>query len=89
MDLRLPGKDGFETARAIRKDGNHVPIIAISAYPVNSDWQRCTEAGIDDALCKGFQLEELARVIKLWANSDIVKPLFDERRMQKLMATAG
>jgi two-component system, sensor histidine kinase len=80
MDLRLPHQDGFVTAKTIRADRNDVPIIAVSAYPLSSDWSQCLEAGIDDFLCKGFNREELKDIVKKWAGSNSRCPVVGTSR---------
>ncbi|HEY9792886.1 MAG TPA: response regulator [Candidatus Obscuribacterales bacterium] len=69
MDLRLPGRDGFDIAATMRALGKKVPIISVTAYPLGSDVQRCVDAGIDDSICKGYRRDELQRIIGLWAHS--------------------
>ena len=59
----MPGMDGFETTRAIRKKedgtGHRVPIIAITAHAVKGFRERCFEAGMDDYLAKPLKREQL------------------------------
>jgi CheY-like chemotaxis protein len=63
MDIEMPGMDGFETTRAIRKKeddtGHRVPIIAITAHAVKGFRERCFEAGMDDYLTKPLKREQL------------------------------
>jgi len=63
MDIEMPGMDGFETTRAIRKKedgtGHRVPIIAITAHAVKGFRERCFEAGMDDYLAKPLKREQL------------------------------
>ncbi len=62
MDVQMPEMDGFEAARAIRKRWcNEQPhIIAVTAYALEGDRERCLEAGMDDYISKPVRLEELA-----------------------------
>jgi len=68
QDLHLPGIDGFETARAIRKltGGTRVPIVALSASPLQNSLQRCLEVGINDFLVAPVEPETLLRTVRLW-----------------------
>ena len=62
LDLGLPGQDGLDVARALRRDGD-VPIIMLTARSEESDKLVCLELGADDYLTKPFSPKELvARV---------------------------
>jgi CheY-like chemotaxis protein len=54
LDLGLPGLDGFEVARALRRepDLQGVRIIAITGYGQESDRRKAVECGIDQHLLK-------------------------------------
>ncbi len=72
MDVQMPEMDGLEATRAIRRaeqpSGRHVPIIAMTAYAMKGDEQRCLEAGMDDYLSKPIRAaglyETMARVVE-------------------------
>lgn len=51
MDIGLPGIDGLETVRRIRKSGvdNNIPIIAITSFAMMGDMERVLSAG-----CNGY-----------------------------------
>jgi two-component system, OmpR family, response regulator len=62
LDLMLPGCDGFEVCRELRK-GSHVPIIAVTARVEVADRVLGLELGADDYMTKPFAARELlARV---------------------------
>src|SRR6266542_6082147 len=62
LDLRLPGLDGLDVTRALRRDGE-VPIIMLTARTEESDKLVGLELGADDYLTKPFSPKELvARV---------------------------
>lgn len=62
LDIMMPGMDGFEVCRAIRR-GSEVPIIMLSARGREKDIVRALDLGADDYLTKPFGVEELlARV---------------------------
>ena len=63
LDLMMPGLDGLEVCREIRKD-NTVPIIMLTARGEESDVVSGLEVGADDYLTKPFSLRELAARIK-------------------------
>ncbi len=63
LDVMLPGISGFDVARHLRKTGNFVPILMLTARGRPEDVLQGFEAGADDYLPKPFQLAILlARV---------------------------
>jgi two-component system alkaline phosphatase synthesis response regulator PhoP len=96
LDLGLPGLDGLDVARAVRKDSN-VPIIMLTARVDESDTLIGLELGADDYVTKPFSPKELvARVRAVLRRVDTAPPrgdviesgdlVLDRRRMQ---ATIG
>ncbi len=59
MDVMMPRLDGLETTRALRKVGNGVPILVLTARDSVGDRVEGLDAGADDYLTKPFALEEL------------------------------
>jgi DNA-binding response OmpR family regulator len=59
LDLMLPGIDGFECCRQIRKTSG-VPVLVVSARSDVSDVVEGLEAGADDYITKPFAVPELA-----------------------------
>jgi len=70
MDIQMPIMDGISATKLIRqyeeKSRMHIPIIAMTAYALKGDRERCFEAGMDDYISKPIDLEELNRVIDKW-----------------------
>jgi DNA-binding response OmpR family regulator len=63
LDVMLPGRDGFEVASELRRSGDFVPILMLTARGRAEDILRGFESGADDYLPKPFDLEILlARV---------------------------
>ena len=63
LDVMLPDMDGFEVCRALRADGNDVPVIFLTARDTTSDTIRGLTIGGDDYVTKPFSVEALvARV---------------------------
>jgi len=49
LDIHLPGLDGYEVARALRRNAllDGVPIIAVTSYAMAGDREKAMEAGCD------------------------------------------
>jgi two-component system, OmpR family, response regulator MprA len=63
LDILMPGIDGLEVCRRIRRAGNAVPVLMLTARDAVGDRVEGLDAGADDYLVKPFALEELlARV---------------------------
>lgn len=67
MDLQMPEMDGAEATRRIRQfddvEKKKIPIIAMTAAAMESDRQRCLDAGMDDYISKPIDPERLRNVI--------------------------
>lgn len=68
MDCGMPVMDGYEATRRLRLQahGAAVPIIAVTAFALKEDVERCLAAGMSDYLSKPFQLSDLAAVLDRW-----------------------
>ena len=64
LDLMLPGVNGLEVCRRLRREGNDVPILMLTARGAVPERVSGLEAGADDYLVKPFALEELAARLK-------------------------
>jgi len=63
LDLMLPKRNGYEVCRALRSEGQSVPILMLTARDDVDDKIRGLEEGADDYLAKPFDIREfLARV---------------------------
>lgn len=65
MDVKMPGMDGLAATRMIRRlqPRNGPKIVAITAYGLEGDLEKCLEAGMDDYIAKPVKLNELAKVV--------------------------
>ncbi len=66
LDLMLPGRDGFETCREIRRTSN-TPVIMVTARADSHDVVAGLEAGADDYVSKPFVAKELSARIRALA----------------------
>ncbi len=64
LDLMLPGLNGTEICKKLRTDGNHTPILILTAKGEVSDRVDGLNAGADDYLVKPFAFEELLARIR-------------------------
>ena len=64
LDLGLPGIDGFEIARTLRRECINVPIIMLTARNEEIDRVIGLELGADDYVCKPFAPRELIARVK-------------------------
>ena len=63
LDIMLPGIDGFEVARRLRRNRNQTPILILTAREAVPDVVKGLDVGADDYLTKPFAFDEfLARL---------------------------
>jgi PAS domain S-box-containing protein len=67
MDVQMPEMGGYEATAHIRgqekQTGSHMPIIAMTAYAMKGDRERCLASGMDGYVSKPILAEELFRAI--------------------------
>jgi len=64
LDLRLPGPDGLEICRAVRRERSYQPIMMLTSKSAELDRVLGLETGADDYLTKPFSVLELAARVR-------------------------
>jgi len=67
MDIQMPGIDGYETSKQMRDKhllGDHIPIIAVTAYGRDATLEEALKSGMNDTLMKPIRKEELHRILE-------------------------
>ena len=63
LDVMLPGMDGYQVLKAVRKSGN-IPVIMVTARDETFDKVLCLELGADDYIVKPFSPREVVARVK-------------------------
>src|SRR5881227_3458088 len=71
LDVLMPGVDGLEVARTIRRSGSRVPILMLTARTQVEDRVEGLDAGADDYVTKPFALEELLARLRALRFADL------------------
>jgi signal transduction histidine kinase len=67
MDIQMPGMDGMQAARLIRREGfSHLPIIALTANAFEEDKEKCLKSGMSHFMTKPLRQAELLGTISKW-----------------------
>jgi signal transduction histidine kinase/ActR/RegA family two-component response regulator len=78
MDVQMPEMDGFEATAAIRKKeaatGTHLPVVAMTAYAMQGDKERCLAAGMDGYLAKPLNVKEVLAVVQAAVENSVRPP---------------
>ncbi|MGC4078397.1 MAG: response regulator [Rubrivivax sp.] len=72
MDVQMPGLDGLETTRRLRRlpGLDTMPVIAMTAHAMASDREACLAAGMNDHLAKPFEPDVLVERLRHWTGID-------------------
>ncbi|MBS9402175.1 response regulator [Halomonas sp. TRM85114] len=78
MDIRMPGMDGVETTRALRRlggDWQELPIVAVTAHVLDAERQRLLANGLNDILVKPVDANRLADTLQRHLARPVDMPL--------------
>jgi PAS domain S-box-containing protein len=104
MDVQMPELGGLETTKYILqklKLSMRPFIIAMTAFALEGDREKCIEAGMDDYISKPFLIEEIVQKIKQWGKKsndtgireiefpESTKPLLDASYIERLKVMGG
>ena len=74
-DVQMPHLNGLQATKHIREvehmNGGHIPIIALTAYALPGEREKCLKAGMDEFLCKPFDDEHLVILMASVLEKDI------------------
>jgi len=91
MDVQMPVMDGIEATRIIRETiSKTLPVIALTAFAINGDNQKCMAAGMNDYLSKPFEESQLLNIISKWlgkslqSGKNLPEPLNDDEALYDL-----
>jgi two-component system cell cycle response regulator DivK len=73
LDIQIPAFDGFEVLRRLRSDPrfDNLPVIALSAYAMQCDYEKALKLGFDDYITKPIDISALrARIEQILYTND-------------------
>ncbi len=74
MDCMMPEMDGYEATRRIRAQerdakAGRLPIVALTANALESELDKCRDAGMDDHLTKPCSIGDLQAAVRRWVSA--------------------
>ncbi len=63
MDMQMPSVDGYEATKILRDKGVTIPIVAVTAYALEGDRDKCISTGCDDYISKPINKDRLYEIV--------------------------
>lgn len=82
MDINMPGKDGIETTKEIRKFDKSTPIVALTAIEVEEMRNRIETSGMNDIIVKPYDTDKFLKIILKNLNTENSVYPFENVSMQ-------
>ncbi|MBI5434938.1 MAG: response regulator [Planctomycetes bacterium] len=82
MDCQMPGMDGYQATREIRRregSGRRIPILAMTANALQGDREKCLAAGMDDHVAKPIRPADLIAALERWVEGRVEPTPLAER----------
>src|SRR5437763_4000997 len=89
LDVMMPGLDGLDVTRRLRREGNRIPVLLLTARDAVGDRVEGLDAGADDYLPKPFALEELLARLRALLRRALDKEPADVLRFADLTFDLG
>ena len=70
MDIQMPNMNGYEATTELRNKGLRTPIVALTAFVMKGNEEKCIEAGCDGYLAKPIDQRELVKTISKYLAPD-------------------
>jgi PAS domain S-box-containing protein len=88
MDVQMPDMDGLDATRLVRNPhssvlDHEIPIVAMTAYAMKGDKERCLEAGMNDYITKPVSLQALMELLDKWQS------ILENETSRTAMSTEG
>ncbi len=69
MDIRMPKLNGYEATKKIRQKNKFIPIIALTAYAIDTDKEKIMNSGLSDYITKPVPIDKLLDLLKHYLES--------------------